>query len=106
MKIKKEKLKQLEQKRLKELKLKKNLEKELAKKNEAFNTKKQRADTFIDEANFSQMNLIQEEGSVISQINNTFIRRPLSKTKLNTLMNYNNNNKYTFIVNINEEVLI
>ena len=103
MKIKKEKLKQLEQKRLKELKLKKNLEKELAKKNEAFNTKKQRADTFIDEANFSQMNLIQEEGSVISQINNTFIRRPLSKTKLNTLMNYNNNNKYTFIVNINEE---
>ena len=101
MKIKKAKL--LEQKRLKELKLKKNLEKELAQKNAAFNnTKKQRADTFIDEANFSQLNLIQDEGSVISQINNTFIRRPLSKTKLNTLTNCNNN-KYAFIVNINEE---
>ena len=101
MKIKKEKL--IEQKRLKDLKLKKKLEKDLAQKNAAFNTKKQRADTFIDEANFSQMNLIQEEGSVISQSNNTFIRRPLSKTKLNTLTNCNNNNKYAFIVNINEE---
>ena len=98
MKIKREKL---EQKRLKELKLKKNLEKELAQKNAAFNTKKQRADTFIDEANFSQLNLIQDEGSVISQTNNTFIRRPLSKTKLNTLTNCNN--KYTFIVNLSEE---
>ena len=100
MKIKKEKI--LEQKRLKELKLKKNLEKELAQKNAAFNSKKQRADTFIDEANFSQMNLIQEEGSIISQTNNTFIRRPLSKTKLNTLTNCNNN-KYAFIVNLYEE---
>ena len=103
MKIKKEKIKTLQQKRLKELKLKKNLEKELAQKNAEFNSKKQRADTFIDEANFSQLNLIQEEGSVISQINNTFIRRPLSKTKLNSLANYNNNNKNIFIVNINEE---
>ena len=103
MKIKKEKIKILEQKKLKELKAKKNLEKELAKKNAEFNSKKQRADTFIDEANFSTMNLIQEEGSVISSVNNTFIRRPLSKTKLNTLVNYNNNNKYAFIVNINEE---
>ena len=103
MKIKKEKIKKLELKKLKELKLKKNLEKELAQKNAEFNSKKQRADTFIDEANFSQMNLIQEEGSVISQTNNTFIRRPLSKTKLNTIMNYNNNNKNIFIVNISEE---
>ena len=97
--FKKQKL--LEQKRLKDLKSKKNLEKELAQKNAAFNSKKPRADTFLDEANFTQTNLIQEEGSVISQSNNTFIRRPLSKTKLNTLVNYNN--KYTFIVNINEE---
>ena len=103
MKIKKEKIKKLELNKLKELKLKKNLEKELAQKNAEFNSKKQRADTFIDEANFSQMNLIQEEGSVISQTNNTFIRRPLSKTKLNTIMNYNNNNKNIFIVNISEE---
>ena len=103
MKIKKEKIKKLELKKLKELKLKKNLEKELAQKNAEFNSKKQRADTFIDEANFSQMNLIQEEGSVISQTNNTFIRRPLSKTKLYTIMNCNNNNKNIFIVNISEE---
>ena len=103
MKIKKEKIKKLEQNKLRELKLKKNLKKELAQKNAEFNSKKQRADTFIDEANFSQMNLIQEEGSVITQSNNTFIRRPLSKTRLNTLVNYNNNNKNIFIVNINEE---
>ena len=48
------------------------------------------------------MHLIEDEGSIISQTNNTFIRRPLSKTKLNTLTNCNNN-KYAFIVNINEE---
>ena len=102
MKIKKEKL--LEQKRLKELRMKKQLEKELAMKNAAFNTnnnKKKRPDTFFDEANFSQTNLIQEEGSVISQTNNGFIRRPLSKMKLNSLMNLNN--KYNFIVGIQEE---
>ena len=99
MKIKKEKL--LEQKRLKESRKKKQLEKELAKKNAAFDNKKQRNDTFFDEANFSQTNLIQEEGSVISQNHNGFLRRPMSKMKLNTLMKYNN--KYNFIVDIHEE---
>ena len=101
MKIKKEKI--LEQKRLKESRMKKQLEKELAMKNAAFNNnKKKRPDAFFDEANFSQTNLIQEEGSVISQSHNGFIRRPLSKAKLNSLMNLNNN-KYIFLVGINEE---
>ena len=98
MKIKKEKI--LEQKRLKESRMKKQLEKELAKKNAQFNNNKRRSDTFFDEANFSQTNLIQDEGSVISQQNNNFIRRPTSKMKLNTLMNIN---QYKFIVDINEE---
>ena len=100
MKLKKEKL--LEQKRLKEARMKKQLEKELAMKNAAFNsTKRKRPDTFLDETNFSQKNLIQEEGSVISQNNNGFIRRPMSKTKLNSVVNLNN--KYNFLVDIHEE---
>ena len=99
MKIKKEK--KLEQKRLKESRMKKQLEKELARKNAAFDTKKQRNDTFFDEVNFSQTNLIQEEGSVISPNNNGLLRRPISKMKLNTLMKYNN--KYNFLVDIHEE---
>ena len=100
MKIKKEKI--MEQKRLKETRMKKQLEKELAKKNSQFNSNnhKKRGDTFFDEANFSQTNLIQEEGSVISHYNNTFIRRPMSKVKLNTLMNFN---QYKFNVDITEE---
>ena len=100
MKLKKEKL--LEQKRLKEARMKKQLEKELAMKNAAFNiTKKKKNNTFFDETNFSQKNLIQEEGSVISQNNNGFIRRPMSKTKLNSVVNLNN--KYNSIVDIHEE---
>ena len=96
MKIKKEKL--LEQKRLKESRMKKQLEKELALKNAAFNKKR---DTFFDETNLSQTNLIQEEGSVISQNHNGFIRRPLSKIKLNSINNINT--KYHFLVDIKDE---